>query len=456
MVLDNADDQEVFDHRSQGSAGNAEQSSPPLHSYLPQSSNGSILITTRDKRVGERLAFMKKAISVLSFDEHMAKILLQSKLPQDIGWNEEDAANLVNSLDHLPLAITQAAAFIQEYCITIKDYLQMLQANDSGLVHLLDQDSTDLRRDYDASSSIIRTWQVSFDQIQKKKRRAAELLSLMAVLDRQGIPKELLYAEDEQPIEFTVALGTLLAFSLISSNKERTNFEMHRLVQVSTLRWLEMQNEKRLWQEEALRVLAKKFPEGVFNAWETCALYLPHVNAVVDNLTLKTEYVHELDLILRTARYLREQGQHGVAGEMLRQVCLLYEKVWGEEGRQTLQCVYDQAQILDKQGHHEKAEKLHRQTLRLRSKTLGETDQDTLRSLASLADVLRSLGKYKEAEEMLSKALGLTEETLGGDHVDTVENMNNLELIYLNSGQSVKAAELRVQVVNLYKKNLGN
>ena len=217
MILDNADDQTVFESRFE----NSEQSTS-LVRYLPSGSQkGSIIITTRDKRVGERLTSREEPLMVSSFDGHMARKLLRSKLNQNIEWIEKDADDLVEALNCLPLAITQAAAFITENNITVAKYTKTLRASDSGLTKLLNQDLIDLRRDFDAKSSVIRTWQVSFDQIQDQTPRAAELLSLMAVLDRQGIPKALLSREDEDEIDIIANLGTLQAFSLISSDKEK-------------------------------------------------------------------------------------------------------------------------------------------------------------------------------------------------------------------------------------------
>jgi len=60
------------------------------------------------------------------------------------------------------------------------------------------------------------TWKISFDQIRRQKRRAADILSLMAMLDPQGVPKVLLERKDERMTEFIAATGTLQAFSLIT------------------------------------------------------------------------------------------------------------------------------------------------------------------------------------------------------------------------------------------------
>ena len=83
MILDNADDQAVFESRLQ--VTEAEQLTP-LVRYIPHGQNGSIIITTRDGRIGERLAFREKPLMVSPFDVHMAKALLRSRLGERI-WS---------------------------------------------------------------------------------------------------------------------------------------------------------------------------------------------------------------------------------------------------------------------------------------------------------------------------------------------------------------------------------
>ena len=156
--------------------------------------------------------------------------LLYSKLSGYSNCTEADAAILLKTLDCLPLAITQAAAFISENYCTIGDYLEMLQSSDSDQIELLSEDLYDPRRDADARSSVVRTWKLSYDLVRTRKPQAAEILALMAVLDRQGIPKSLLHRDDERSIEFITAIGMLQSFSLIEAEKGGDVFIMHRLV----------------------------------------------------------------------------------------------------------------------------------------------------------------------------------------------------------------------------------
>src|ERR1700722_5823880 len=236
LVLDNADDMETFFGTKSSPSVGSEQA-VPLVTYLPCNPNGSILVTTRDKRVGERLANREKATMVLPMAEGEAERLLWSKAAQEGSLDKTN--ELLEILGYLPLAITQAAAYISENSITVEKYLKMLCTEDFEIQDLLSEDLPDLRRDSKSQNSVIRTWKISFDQIRKQKPRAAEIFSLMAVLDRQRIPETLLRKGCERETEFATALGTLQAFSLISVEKGGTNFEIHRLVQISAQRWLE-------------------------------------------------------------------------------------------------------------------------------------------------------------------------------------------------------------------------
>lgn len=116
MILDNADDLDIFFPKPTSLNPDSDRIKP-LIDYLPQSSQSSqglLLITTRDVRIGERLAGRHTSISVDPMSSLEAQDLLQyqSKRPDDA--NDEDTRSLVDALGHIPLAITQAAAFISE------------------------------------------------------------------------------------------------------------------------------------------------------------------------------------------------------------------------------------------------------------------------------------------------------------------------------------------------------
>jgi len=109
------------------------------------------------------------------------------------------------------------------------------------LKDLLNEEYHDPDRDLEARNSVYQTWKIFFDQIMLRNPRAADLFSLMAVLDRQGIPKSLVRRSNENAVEFTKALGILQTLSLIIVEQGDTTFQLRRVVQLSAQTWLEIQ-----------------------------------------------------------------------------------------------------------------------------------------------------------------------------------------------------------------------
>ena len=55
---------------------------------------------------------------------------------------------------------------------------------------------------------------------------------------------------------------------------------MHRLVQISTQRWLHKTRSK--WQDEVVEVLSEKFPPGDCNNWKESEKLAPHALVAID------------------------------------------------------------------------------------------------------------------------------------------------------------------------------
>ncbi len=86
--------------------------SRPLLNYIPQTITESVLLTTRDRRAASWLSTgYGSAIAVDLMTPKDAEQLLLTKIPDGIS-SALERAELVRELDYLPLAITQAAAYI--------------------------------------------------------------------------------------------------------------------------------------------------------------------------------------------------------------------------------------------------------------------------------------------------------------------------------------------------------
>ena len=456
MVLDNADDLNTFFERPTSTALDNKCISP-LSDYLPRTSKGFMLITTRDERLGKRLAGMHTLVVVNQMSPQEAQDLLGKWQMDRVGSRENDPSmRLLEALGYIPLAITQAAAFISENHIGLTQYWEMFHRSDSDVQDLLNEDLGDRRRDAHAHNSIIKTWKMSFDLISKQKPRAAEMLSLMAVLDRQGVPESLLRQETERNIDFTTALGTLRAFSLVSAGAEGAGYEIHRLVQLATRKWLEIQGKIGVWQEKALLVVANMFPTGEFETWKTCESLLPHAQNVIQNTDLNKAYPLELSTLLSNMGWFaREQGQYEIACTRYLAATEVRKQTLGVDHESTLMCMSGLAATYGKQGRYEEAERLYMEVLEAETRMLGAEHPITLLTMGNLAAVCLRLRRWEEAEQLSMQVSDTKKRVLGSEHPHTIASLSILATRHYENRQWEEAEKVQLQVMGMKKRLLG-
>jgi hypothetical protein len=199
MILDNADNAENFLPIESGMVSERPANSVFITGYLPRIFNHSqyLLITTRSRDIGEYLGHGQACLNVDPFSSQEAGDLLQAKVWVLDPSHAAEVDKLVETLGRIPLAITQAAAFINRNKISVAQYVDELAVDKQSFMAYLSEDLQDARREPGFPNSVFRTWKLSFDQIQADHPRAAEALSLMAMLDGQNIPEDLVRKEDE-------------------------------------------------------------------------------------------------------------------------------------------------------------------------------------------------------------------------------------------------------------------
>src|SRR5205814_9374276 len=114
LILDNFDDARFLldtNLSTQGQPGNLDgRAFKPLRECVPQSQNGSILITSRSKQAALKLVEQSNVIEIKPMDEANALTLFEKKLGKQ--GDSEDITELAAALEFMPLAIIQAAAHI--------------------------------------------------------------------------------------------------------------------------------------------------------------------------------------------------------------------------------------------------------------------------------------------------------------------------------------------------------
>jgi hypothetical protein len=188
MVIDNAGNVDTVPQQDKANVSKQR----PLATFLPQSLNGAILVTSRSRDAAVRLmGGDKNTKEVLAMNEGEGLHLLHNKL-RDLPA-KGDASELLRELNYIPLAINQAAAYINRGArMTVARYMEQFRKSSKKQESLLRWDASELRRDPSACNSVVTTWQISFEQLQRERRSAAALLSLMSFFNPQGIPVSML------------------------------------------------------------------------------------------------------------------------------------------------------------------------------------------------------------------------------------------------------------------------
>ncbi|KAL6230205.1 nucleoside phosphorylase domain-containing protein [Aspergillus navahoensis] len=172
LVFDNADDTDMWLA--------ANDTAPALEDFLPQSEQGHILFTTRNRKLAMKLA-PPNIIPIPDVDKETAFEILERALEHEhMPKDDITAAALLEQLAFLPLAISQASAYIIENNISLSDYLALIQEQEEDAVELLSEDFRDPGRYKDIQNPVITTWLISFNQIQHQNQAAADYLSFMA------------------------------------------------------------------------------------------------------------------------------------------------------------------------------------------------------------------------------------------------------------------------------------
>ncbi|KAM4062561.1 tetratricopeptide repeat domain-containing protein [Hirsutella rhossiliensis] len=457
MVLDNADDEPLFF----SAAGSSSIGVNKLGQYIQECNHGAVLVTTRNKKVAVRLtkSAATYTVEIRQLGEEESKQLLKTMLKEDDEVTHVLSA-LSSRLEHLPLALVQAAAFIQANCISIEEYLDLLDESDHTVVDLLSEDFETIGRDSEAPQAVAQTWMLSFRQIKEQDALAGDLLSLMSLFDRQGIPIPFLshYSTQEcnggpkSNMELTKSIGLLKAFSLISEEKSG-GLDMHRLVQLVMRKWLANDGKMSEFGREALSTVSQMYPIGGFENRTICSTYLPHANAVLeidfgglgdDGEQAKAELLHCV------ASYLDFEGKWSDAEKLSMAAVEIRRRVLGKKHPDALTSMAILASTYRTQGRWKEAEELGLQLIDLSNRVLGEENPNTLASMANLASTYRKQGRCKEAKELQMQELRIRRRVLGEEHPDTLTT-----LTYRKQGRLKEAEELGVRVMETRRSVLG-
>ncbi|KAF7553925.1 hypothetical protein G7Z17_g3294 [Cylindrodendrum hubeiense] len=483
MVIDNADDTQLFfPSLQEPEVVTSTSQEEHLGLYIPECVHGSVLVTTRNKQVGLKFAKGNPPIEVGAMYGEESEQLLRAHL-RDRNVASSELAELSARLEYLPLALVQAAAFIEMNTMAFSEYLGFLNRSDQSLADMLSEEFETVGRDSETPCSVTKTWMLSFEHIQKRNSLAIDLLSLMSFFNRHDISSEFLASYSEQQgqkergeMQLQKALGLLKAFSFVTPRKDQS-LDVHRLVQLVSQKWLAKKGRVRHFAGQALLTVSHAYPFGNYENWVTCRKYLPHVYAVLqfEGTGSRDERLGKATLLDSAAAYLHYQGQWVEAEKFQLQAVELRREEFGLDHPSTLTSMANLASTYRNQGRWDEAEKLEVQVMETNRMKLGVNHPDTLSSMANLASTFRDQGRWEEAEKLEGRwdeaekleiqVMETRKIILGVDHPDTLISIANLASTYRsqgrweeaekNQGRWEEAEELEVLVMETRKTKLG-
>lgn len=488
LILDNADEIDL------------------VREFIPSVGNSCILITTVVSSTGavaERVPIedMLTDEGALLLLRRMNRISRTGHL-QDASEEERKYARLISAeLGGLPLALDQAAAFVEETYYSLRDYLQLYR-----------REGAKLRANTTASvgecAPISVTFSIAFKKTAQANERAAALIQLSSFLAPSAIPERIFIegapeigekfaSYSDQEFEFSQIIKHAVRLSLMQRNADRRTLSIHRLVQAA-LRDTLADNERKEWAERALRLIHRAVATSDFedpSRWEGL---LPHVQACAD---LIAEYgldsAESAALLARTAKYCFTRALLAEAEAFSAQGLKIREKVFGPFSlpvaeslddlglindfeckfpeaetrfRRALQIhsdaaekdelalatlLNDMANSYFAQSRYAEAESLYKQSLEIRERLLPLDSRDHATSLYNLARLYETRGDYREAEQLYQQSLNIREKVLGPEHRDVAISLSNLANLRALENQEDKAFQLYERALRIREKNFG-
>jgi tetratricopeptide (TPR) repeat protein len=438
LIFDNADQPEL------------------LKSVLPRGHQGKVLLTSRARRFASLGIKAPIEVQRLSPEESIA--FLKDRAQQsDLDAAEFTAAKeLVRELDGLPLALEQAAAYITQMQVGFGVYLRHYRQKGLALLERL------LPETGDYPASVATTWQLNFEEVERRSLLAAQILQVSSVWASDGVwEAQLQRAELElvgavDGLTLAEGLAALASFSLIERNRENSSYSIHRMVQEVV--WHGLSNaQQQDWLQRVIGLFDNVFPDPAkIDNWQFCGYIVPHVQAIT--LRLETQPIETLKLahlFNQTGYFLDDQGRYTEVEPLYERALSICEQQLGADHPQTATSLNNLAGLYESMGRYAEAEPLYVLSLSIRKQQLGADHPDVAQSLNNSAALYCAMGRYAQAEPLYVLSLSIREQQLGADHPDTANSLNNLAKLYLAMGRYSEAEPLFVRALAIDEQELG-
>lgn len=362
--------------------------------FLPQCEGGHVIITSRNPNWGS--VANRREVEVFKPKEAVEFILKRTSQN-----DKSSAKSLAEETGHLPLALEQAGAYIEETGISLSDYLIRYEKHRKTAL--------ERGKPADYPDTVATTWEMSFQAVKEKSPASADFLNACAFLAPDDIPKSLILGDSKdlpEPLAsftadefaFDGIVAELRRYSLISGTGNK--FSVHQLVQAVTRDRL-TEDEQKKWSAVSVQLLnsAFQFDQDDMKSWEDCAPLLPHALA-------SAGFAEELGIFLETvAEILNNVGRYQLhlvdfdeARKCLERALKIDEKVFGIEHHRVAALANNLGMVLKDLGETERPESASRGRSRSMKRSSGSSTPAWPEMLTTSAGCCKIWGRGKRPE----------------------------------------------------------
>jgi tetratricopeptide (TPR) repeat protein len=422
-----------------------------LAGLRPPAGGGHLLVTSRNPAWGGVAATV--GVDVLPRAQAVGFLAARTG-----SSDQATLERLAGALGDLPLALEQAAAYLEETGAAPAEYLGLLGDRAKELFAL--------GRPATTEQTIATTWRVSLERLRAEAPAAEELLTVWAFLAPDDLPRALLTdhagllpdrlaAAVADRLGFQQTLGTLRRYSLATLTPETVG--VHRLVQAVVRHALDP-DHTRVGAAAAVGLVLAGFPDQAedFEAWPMAARLLPHALAATDHAqALGVDPIATAGLLHQAGRYLWSRAEYTQAKALHQRGLSIREGEFGLDHLDTAHSLHSLANVLYAQGDLDDARSLYERALSIRETRVGADHPDTAHTLHNLANALTTQGDLDGARTLQERALAIRETHLGADHPWTATILNDLGVILRGQGDLDGARTLFERALSIHEARLG-
>jgi tetratricopeptide (TPR) repeat protein len=393
-----------------------------LEPYLPTGC-GHVLITSRDQAWTHFAEPLE--VDVFTKDESVAHLL---RHVPDLA--PADAKAVAEALGHLPLAVEQASAWLEQTGMQAGAYVAELNTQATRIL-ALNQPS-------DYQTPVVATWNLSFERLKERSPAAVRLLQLLAFFSPGPISMDLLYCEELYtallPYDETLSEQLMLPrvirdisrFALVKVDQGSNSLQIHRLVQ-AVIRSQMTTEERHQAQHEVHKILVGARPrQGETDDpanWPTYERIWPHL---VPSHAEECDDPRTRQLLIDWVRYQWKHGEFEACLGLAQRLQQLWEQERGPDHPQTLHLQFQIANVLRSQGQFNDALELDKYVLKRQRAVLGADHVLTLTTANGLSADLKALGDYKPALASDQQTYETFKDEYGEDFERTLVAAHNL------------------------------